>query len=113
MSTFTASYSRLYQSEQNCQCDNDHDECSANNIFNFDKSPTSSSNGNLKRSRRVRRVFLPKKNKNKSSSLFLKDTHSEQQIDNDTKKHQHHNSFHKGQTLRFHVAKKSPTSIKF
>jgi len=96
MSTFTASYSRLYQSVQNCRCDNDHDECSANNVFNFDKLPTSSSNGNLKRSRRVRR-----------------DTHSEQQTDNNTKKHQHHNSFHKGQTLRFHVAKKSPTNIKF
>jgi hypothetical protein len=56
MSTFTAGYSRLYQSEQNCQCDNDHDECSANNIFNFDKSPASASNNILKRSRRVRRV---------------------------------------------------------
>ncbi len=57
--------------------------------------------------------FLQKTNKNKSLSLFLKDTHSEQHTDNDTKKHQHHSSFHKGQTLRFHVAKKSPTNIKF
>jgi hypothetical protein len=56
MSTFTADYSRLYQSEQNCQCDDDHDKCSANNIFNYDKTPTSASNGNLKRSRRIRRV---------------------------------------------------------
>lgn len=56
MSAFTAAYSRLYQSEQNCQCDNDHDQCSANNIFNFDKSPTNALNGNLKRSRRIRRV---------------------------------------------------------
>jgi len=39
MSTFTAEYSRSYQSQQDCQCDHDHDECSANSIFNFDKSP--------------------------------------------------------------------------
>ena len=54
MSAFTAEYSQIYQSEQNCRCDNDHDQCSANSIFNFDKT----SNGMLKRSRRIRRVCL-------------------------------------------------------
>jgi hypothetical protein len=54
MSTFTGQYSRLYQSEQNCQCDSDHDECGASTISNFDKL----SSGILKRSRRIRRVCL-------------------------------------------------------
>ena len=60
MATFTAAYSRLYQSEQNCQCmDNDHDECSADSdsVSNFDKTST----GILKRSRRIRRVCLMQK----------------------------------------------------
>jgi hypothetical protein len=54
MATFTATYSRLYQSEQNCQCDNDHDECPADSVLNFDETST----GILKRSRRIRRVCL-------------------------------------------------------
>lgn len=33
MSKFTAEYSRLYQTEQDCQCDNDHDECYLNSIM--------------------------------------------------------------------------------
>lgn len=33
MSKFTAEYSHLYQTEQNCQCDNDHDECFLNSIM--------------------------------------------------------------------------------
>jgi hypothetical protein len=33
MSKFTGAYSRLYQTEQDCQCDNDHDECFLNNIM--------------------------------------------------------------------------------
>ncbi len=33
MSKFTAEYSRLYQTEQDCQCDNDHDECFLNTIM--------------------------------------------------------------------------------
>ena len=54
MAAFTADYSRLYQTQQNCQCDNDHDKCSADNQNNWGKS----SNGMLKRSRRLRRVCL-------------------------------------------------------
>jgi hypothetical protein len=45
--------------------------------------------------------------------LSLKAAHSKQQTENDTKSHQHRNSFHKGQTLRLHVAKKSPASLRF
>jgi hypothetical protein len=30
-------YNQLYQSDQNCRCNNDHYQCSANSIFNFDK----------------------------------------------------------------------------
>ncbi|CAF0787474.1 unnamed protein product [Adineta steineri] len=86
MILFTADYSRLYQSEQKCQCDTDHDKCSTKNIFNVDKS-----NDSLKRSRRVGR-----------------DVHSTEQTKNTSKDR---NLFHKGQTLRFHVAKKSPNSI--
>jgi hypothetical protein len=56
MAAFTAGYSRFYQSEQNCRCDNDHDQCSAKSIYNVDKSSNSASNGMLKRSRRLRRV---------------------------------------------------------
>jgi hypothetical protein len=56
MAVFTAGYSRFYQSEQNCRCDNDHDQCSAKSIYNVDKSSNSASNGMLKRSRRLRRV---------------------------------------------------------
>ena len=58
MATFTAGYSRLYQSEQNCRCDSDHDQCPMNGIYDTDKS---SNNGMLKRSRRLRRVCLLKK----------------------------------------------------
>jgi len=96
MATFTGGYSRLYQSEQNCQCDNDHDRCPTNNIFDFDQTSLSSKNGMLKRSRRLRR-----------------DAHAKEQTENDTKNHGHRHSSHHGQTLRFHVAKKSPSNIKF
>jgi len=33
MPKFSAEYSRLYQTEQSCQCDNDHDECFLNSIM--------------------------------------------------------------------------------
>lgn len=33
MTKFTGEYSRLYQTGQDCQCDNDHDECFLNNIM--------------------------------------------------------------------------------
>jgi uncharacterized protein YgiB involved in biofilm formation len=33
MTKFTAEYSRLYQNEQDCQCDNDHDECFLNSLI--------------------------------------------------------------------------------
>jgi hypothetical protein len=33
MLKFTAEYSRLHQTEQDCQCDNDHDECFLNSIL--------------------------------------------------------------------------------
>lgn len=33
MSKFTAEYSRLYQAEQDCQCDNDHDRCYLNSLL--------------------------------------------------------------------------------
>jgi len=93
MPKFTAEYSRLYQTEQDCQCDNDHDECFLNSIM-YTVPPNSASRDVLKRARRVRR-----------------DTHRKQKEKNDTKSHLHRNPFHKGQTLRFHVAKKSPTSM--
>lgn len=54
MAAFTADYSRSYQSQQTCHCDNDHDKCSADNQNNW----KTSSNGMLKRSRRLRRVCL-------------------------------------------------------
>ncbi|CAF1568221.1 unnamed protein product [Adineta ricciae] len=54
MAAFTAEYSRLYQSKQNCRCDKDHDACSNKN--GFDQPSTKASNDNLKRSRRVGRV---------------------------------------------------------
>ncbi|CAF2754691.1 unnamed protein product [Rotaria sp. Silwood2] len=56
MSTFTSEYSQLYQSEQNCQCDNAHEKCSANRIFNFNESPNRSTHSIVKRLRRIRRV---------------------------------------------------------
>jgi hypothetical protein len=82
MSKFTVDYSRLYQVEQDCQCDNDHDRCSLSNIMvsftclfvclfvfhfrffllryiavcQFTIPPHGSINDMLKRSRRVRRV---------------------------------------------------------
>ncbi|CAF1032885.1 unnamed protein product [Rotaria sordida] len=93
MSKFTGEYSRLYQARQDCQCDNDHDECFLNNIL-YTVPPHSSSSGILKRARRIRR-----------------DTHRQKQKQNDTKAHLQRNQFHKGHTLRLHVAKKSPTSI--
>ncbi len=43
-------------------------------------------------------------------SIFLKYTPSTQKTKNTSKHHLHRNPFHKGQTLRFHVAKKSPNS---
>lgn len=54
-----------------------------------------------------------KKNKYQVFSFLFKDARSKQQTDNATKNYRHRNSFHKGQSLRFHVAKKSPTSVKF
>jgi len=92
MSKFTAEYSRLYQTEQDCECDNDHDECFLNNIV-YTVPPNSAPGDILKRARRVRR-----------------DTHRKQKDENATKSHLHRNQFHRGQTLRFHVAKKSPIS---
>jgi hypothetical protein len=72
MSKFTGEYSRLYQTEQDCQCDNDHDECFLNSImvnkniliiqisilfsFKYTVPPNSGSKDILKRARRVRRV---------------------------------------------------------
>lgn len=87
MLKFTAEYSRLYQTEQDCQCDNDHDQCFLNNIV-YPLSSSSPTRDMLKRSRRVRR-----------------DTKTE----NKTQRH----PSHRGQTLKFHVAKKSPMSAKF
>ena len=74
MPKFTAEYSRLYQTEQDCQCDNDHDECFLNSImvsrnicatvelfvlrFKYTAPPNSASKGILKRARRVRRVCV-------------------------------------------------------
>lgn len=49
MSVFTAEYSELYQFQQNCQCDKDHDQCSPKEIFDYDSPST----GVLKRSRRL------------------------------------------------------------
>jgi len=93
MSQFTAEYSRLYQTEQDCQCDNDHDECFLNNIM-YTVPPNSASKGVLKRARRIRR-----------------NTNHKQTADNASKTNSHRNAYHKGQTLRFHVAKKSPSSM--
>ncbi|CAF1056866.1 unnamed protein product [Adineta ricciae] len=93
MTKFTAEYSRSYQTEQNCQCDNDHDECFLNNIM-YTVPPNSASGGVLKRARRVRRA-----------------TNNKQDGENATKSHPQWNSYHRGQTLRFHVAKKSPTTL--
>jgi len=93
MTKFTAEYSRLYQTEQDCQCDNDHDECFLNNIM-YTVPPNGASKDILKRARRVRR-----------------NTHRKQQDKNTTKPHSNRNPFHKGQTLRFHVAKKSPITM--
>jgi hypothetical protein len=94
MLKFTAEYSRLHQTEQDCQCDSDHDECFLNSIL-YTVPPNSASKDILKRARRVRR-----------------DTHRKQKDENATKIPSHPNPFHKGQTLRFHVAKKSPISMK-
>jgi hypothetical protein len=113
MTTFTAVYSRLYQSEQKCRCDNDHDQCSTNSIYNIGKSSNSAYNGMLKRSRRIRRVCKFFFSSKKQKFSFMKDAHSKQQTKNDTKDSKHRNSFHRGQTLRFHVAKKSPTTLQF
>jgi hypothetical protein len=95
MNKFTAEYSRLYQSEQDCQCDNDHDACFLNSLIYT--APLNSATGDvLKRARRIRR-----------------NTNRKQKDQNATKSqsHRNHNPFHRGQTLRFHVAKKSPTSL--
>jgi len=94
MATFTAEYSRRYQSEQDCQCDDDHDECSANIIFTV--PPNSATKGILKRARRVRR-----------------DTDHKSQVKNAATNNLHRNPYQKGESLRFHVAKKSPHSIMF
>jgi len=94
MSTFTAEYSQLYQAQQNCECDNDHDECFLNSIM-YTVPPNSASRDILKRARRVRR-----------------DTRRKQD-ENSTKTHLPRKPFHQGQTLRFHVAKKSPISTTF
>lgn len=67
MSLFTAEYSQLYQLQQNCQCDKDHDQCPTKQTFNNDQS----SKAMLKRSRRLRR-----------------NTNSIQQKENDTKNQQ-------------------------
>jgi len=93
MSTFTGEYSRLYQIEQDCQCDNDHDECFLNSIMYTDP-PNNVSNNILKRARRVRRNTDPK-----------------QQTKDIKKTPSHRHPSHQGQTLRFHVAKKSPISL--
>jgi len=92
MSKFTAEYSRLYQAGQDCECDNDHDECFLNSIM-YTVPPNSAPGDILKRARRVRR-----------------DTHRKQKGENGTKSHLHRNPFHRGETLRLHVAKKSPIS---
>merc|ERR1711939_1033211 len=81
------------QTEQDCQCDNDHDECFLNSMM-YTVPPVSASGGVLKRARRVRR-----------------DTNRKEDGENATKPHPQRNSFHRGQTLRFHVAKKSPTTL--
>jgi hypothetical protein len=93
MPKFSAEYSRLYQTEQSCQCDNDHDECFLNSIM-YTAPPNSASKDILKRARRVRR-----------------NTNRKHQKTNDTKPNSHRNEYHKGQTLRFHVAKKSPITM--
>ncbi|CAF1143696.1 unnamed protein product [Adineta ricciae] len=93
MTKFTAEYSRSYQTEQNCQCDNDHDECFLNNIM-YTIPPNSASGGVLKRARRVRRT-----------------ANNKQDGENATKSHPQWNSYHRGQTLRLHVAKKSPITL--
>lgn len=58
MSTFTAAYSRLYQSQQDCSCDSDHNLCLMNSIFAYDPLSIGSILGGLKRSRRIRKVCL-------------------------------------------------------
>lgn len=93
MSAFTADYSRMYQAEQDCQCDKDHDDCYSNNAL-FPSSLPGSSKDVLKRSRRVRR-----------------DTHRQVKGENETKGNARTNPYRQGQTLRFHVAKKSPISL--
>ncbi|CAF0991203.1 unnamed protein product [Adineta steineri] len=90
MTKFNGEYSRLYQTEQDCQCDNDHDECFLNRNI-YDVPLNGASKDVLKRARRVRR------------NLNLK-----QKNENATKPHYSRPPYHKGQTLRFHVAKKSP-----
>jgi hypothetical protein len=93
MSKFTGEYSRLYQTEQDCQCDNDHDECFLNSLM-YTIPPNSASRGILKRARRVRR-----------------ETNRKHKSQNETKFSPHRHPSHKGQTLRFHVAKKSPAVL--
>ncbi|UJR15907.1 hypothetical protein I4U23_002828 [Adineta vaga] len=92
MGAFTAEYSRLYQSEQDCQCDKDHDQCLNKNTINYDQSSTKVSNENLKRSRRVNR-----------------DVHSSQQTENISENPSHYKSLYKEQTFRFYVAKNHQT----
>jgi len=94
MSKFTVDYSRLYQTEQDCQCDSDHDRCAMKSLMNV-VSPYGSAKDVLKRSRRVRRETNRNEKKNRT------------EIEN--KKHRQ--QFHKGQSLRFHVAKKSPIAL--
>jgi hypothetical protein len=96
MGKFTGDYSRFYQNQQDCQCDDDHDECSVNSIL-FTEPPNTVMSGILKRARRVRR--------NARRLHKVKSTNSTGNV--------HHNPYHKGENLRFHVAKKSPRSIMF
>ncbi|CAF0741645.1 unnamed protein product [Didymodactylos carnosus] len=89
MQKFTAEYSRHYQSSQDCECDDDHNECTTNgNLLH-----TLPSNDILKRSRRVRR------------DIKRKEYQQPQKDQNHTK---YMNPYKSGQHLYFHVAKKSP-----
>ncbi|CAF0781100.1 unnamed protein product [Didymodactylos carnosus] len=88
MEKFTAEYSRHYQSSQDCECDDDHNECSTNN--NIVVGYALPTNGILKRSRRIRRDIRRKQ---------------QQKHQNNTKPT---NPYKDGQHLYFHVAKKSP-----
>lgn len=91
MSKFTAEYSRDYQAEQFCQCDRDHDECSFNNSP-FKSVADEKPKDVLKRSRRVRR-----------------NAHRQSKDNNETKSNARKNPYRHGQSLKFHVAKKSPS----